>query len=152
MTLEHTLSIIKPDAVVQNIIGKIYSRFEDRGLQIVAAKMVHLTRQQAEVFYAIHSERPFYKDLIDYMTSGPVMVQVLEGENAIALNREIMGATDPKKATPGTIRADFAESVTNNAVHGSDAPETAAHEIAFYFGQVDLCPHPLNPTAQPPRP
>ena len=141
MALEHTLSIIKPDAVVQNIIGKIYSRFEDQGLQIVAAKMVHLTRQQAEVFYAIHSERPFYKDLIDYMTSGPVMVQVLEGENAIALNREIMGATDPKKAAPGTIRADFAESVTNNAVHGSDAPETAAHEIAFFFGQFDLCPH-----------
>jgi nucleoside-diphosphate kinase len=148
MTLEHTLSIIKPDAVVQNIIGKIYSRFEDRGLQIVAAKMVHLTRQQAEVFYAIHSERPFYKDLIDYMTSGPVMVQVLEGENAIALNREIMGATDPKKATPGTIRADFAESVTRNAVHGSDAPDTAAHEIAFFFGQFDLCPHPLNPAAK----
>ena len=148
MTLEHTLSIIKPDAVVQNIIGKIYSRFEDRGLQIVAAKMVHLTRQQAEVFYAIHSERPFYKDLIDYMTSGPVMVQVLEGENAIALNREIMGATDPKKATPGTIRADFAESVTRNAVHGSDAPDTAAHEIAFFFGQFDLCPQPLNPAAK----
>ncbi|HRC72375.1 MAG TPA: nucleoside-diphosphate kinase [Candidatus Competibacter sp.] len=148
MALEHTLSIIKPDAVVQNIIGKIYSRFEDQGLQIVAAKMVHLTRQQAEVFYAIHSERPFYKDLIDYMTSGPVMVQVLEGENAIALNREIMGATDPKKAAPGTIRADFAESVTRNAVHGSDAPDTAAHEIAFFFGQFDLCPHPLNPAAK----
>ena len=148
MALEHTLSIIKPDAVVQNIIGKIYSRFEDQGLQIVAAKMVHLTRQQAEVFYAIHSERPFYKDLIDYMTSGPVMVQVLEGENAIALNREIMGGTDPKKAAPGTIRADFAESVTRNAVHGSDAPDTAAHEIAFFFGQFDLCPHPLNPAAK----
>ncbi|MBL8251548.1 MAG: nucleoside-diphosphate kinase [Candidatus Competibacter sp.] len=148
MALEHTLSIIKPDAVVKNIIGKIYSRFEERGLEIVAAKMVHLTRQQAEVFYAIHRERPFYNDLIDYMTSGPVMVQVLEGENAIALNREIMGATDPKKAEPGTIRADFAESLTRNAVHGSDAPETAAHEIAFFFGQFDLCPHPVNPAAK----
>ena len=148
MALEHTLSIIKPDAVVKNIIGKIYSRFEDQGLEIVAAKMVHLTRQQAEVFYAIHRERPFYNDLIDYMTSGPVMVQVLEGENAIAKNREIMGATDPKKAAPGTIRADFADSVTRNAVHGSDAPETAAHEIAFFFGQFDLCPHPVNPAAQ----
>lgn len=147
MALEHTLSIIKPDAVALNIIGKIYSRFEDRGLQIVAAKMVHLTRQQAEVFYAVHRERPFYQELINYMTSGPVMVQVLEGENAIALNREIMGATDPKKAAPGTIRADFAESVTRNAVHGSDAPETAAQEIAFFFGQFDLCPHPLAPAA-----
>ncbi len=142
MTLEHTLSIIKPDAVARNIIGKIYSRFEDQGLQIVAAKMVRMTREQAEVFYAVHRERPFYEELIAYMTSGPVMVQVLEGENAIAKNREIMGATDPKKAAPGTIRADFAESVTNNAVHGSDAAETAAHEIAFFFGQFDLCPHP----------
>ncbi len=141
MALEHTLSIIKPDAVARNIIGKIYSRFEDQGLQIVAAKMVRLTREQAEVFYAVHRERPFYEELIAYMTSGPVMVQVLEGENAIAKNREIMGATDPKKAAPGTIRADFAESVTNNAVHGSDASETAAHEIAFFFGQFDLCPH-----------
>ncbi|MBK8509813.1 MAG: nucleoside-diphosphate kinase [Candidatus Competibacter sp.] len=148
MALEHTLSIIKPDAVVKNVIGKIYSRFEDRGLEIVAAKMVHLTRQQAEVFYAIHRERPFYNDLIDYMTSGPVMVQVLEGDNAIAKNREIMGATDPKKAATGTIRADFAESLTRNAVHGSDAPETAAHEIAFFFGQFDLCPHPVNPAAK----
>ena len=141
MALEHTLSIIKPDAVARNIIGKIYSRFEDQGLQIVAAKMVRLTREQAEVFYAVHRERPFYEELIAYMTSGPVMVQVLEGEDAIAKNREIMGATDPKKAAPGTIRADFAESVTNNAVHGSDASETAAHEIAFFFGQFDLCPH-----------
>lgn len=141
MALEHTLSIIKPDAVARNIIGKIYSRFESQGLQIVAAKMVRLTREQAEVFYAVHRERPFYEELIAYMTSGPVMVQVLEGEDAIAKNREIMGATDPKKAAPGTIRADFAESVTNNAVHGSDAPETAAHEIAFFFGQFDLCPH-----------
>ena len=152
MALEHTLSIIKPDAVARNIIGKIYSRFEDQGLQIVAAKMVRLTREQAEIFYAVHRDRPFYPELIDYMTSGPVMVQVLEGKDAITKNREIMGATDPKKAAPGTIRADFAESVTNNAVHGSDAPETAAHEIAFFFGQFDLCPHPLNPTVQPPRP
>lgn len=145
MALEHTLSIIKPDAVARNIIGKIYSRFEDQGLQIVAAKMVRLTREQAEIFYAIHRERPFYLELISYMTSGPVMVQVLEGENAIARNREIMGATDPRKAAPGTIRADFAESVTQNAVHGSDSLETAAHEIAFFFGQFDLCPHPLSP-------
>lgn len=152
MSLEHTLSIIKPDAVALNVIGKIYTRFEDQGLQIVAAKMVHLTRAQAEVFYAIHRERPFYGELIDYMTSGPVMVQVLEGENAIARNREIMGTTDPKKAAPGTIRADFAESVTRNAVHGSDAADTAAHEIAFFFGQFDLCPHPLNPSAQAQRP
>ncbi|MBK8181927.1 MAG: nucleoside-diphosphate kinase [Candidatus Competibacteraceae bacterium] len=141
MALEHTLSIIKPDAVARNIIGRIYSRFEDGGLQIVAAKMVRLTHEQAEVFYAVHRERPFYPELINYMTSGPVMVQVLEGENAIAKNREIMGATDPKKAAPGTIRADFAESVTKNAVHGSDATETATHEIAFFFGQFDLCPH-----------
>ena len=141
MALEHTLSIIKPDAVARNIIGKIYSSFENRGLQIVAAKMVRLTRDQAETFYAVHHGRPFYEDLIAYMTSGPVMVQVLEGESAIALHREIMGATDPKKAAPGTIRAEFAESVTRNAVHGSDAPETAAAEIAFFFGQFDLCPH-----------
>ena len=126
MTLEHTLSIIKPDAVARNIIGKIYSRFEDQGLQIVAAKMVRMTRKQAEVFYAVHCERPFYEELIAYMTSGPVMVQVLEGENAIAKNREIMGATDPKKAV---------------SVHGSDAVETPPHEIAFFFGQFDLCPH-----------
>jgi len=141
MALEHTLSIIKPDAVARNIIGKIYNRFEEGGLQIVAAKMLRLTHEQAEVFYAVHRERPFYPELIDYMTSGPVMVQVLEGEDAIARHREIMGATDPKKAEPGTIRADFAESVTKNAVHGSDATETAAHEIAFFFGQFDLCPH-----------
>lgn len=141
MALEHTLSIIKPDAVARNIIGKIYNRFEEGGLQIVAAKMLRLTHEQAEVFYAVHRERPFYPELIDYMTSGPVMVQVLEGKDAIAKHREIMGATDPKKADPGTIRADFAESVTKNAVHGSDATETAAHEIAFFFGQFDLCPH-----------
>ncbi|MDG4552780.1 MAG: nucleoside-diphosphate kinase [Candidatus Competibacter sp.] len=143
MAVEHTLSIIKPDAVARNIIGKIYSRFEEQGLQIVAAKMVRLTREQAEIFYAVHRERPFYQELIAYMTSGPVMVQVLEGKDAIVKNREIMGATDPKKAAPGTIRADFAESVTQNTVHGSDSPETAFHEIAFFFGQFDLCPHPI---------
>ena len=143
MSVEHTLSIIKPDAVARNIIGKIYSRFEEQGLQIVAAKMLRLTHEQAEIFYAVHRERPFYQELIAYMTSGPVMVQVLEGEEAIARNREIMGATDPKKAAPGTIRADFAESVTQNAVHGSDSPETAFHVIAFFFGQFGLCPHPL---------
>jgi len=139
MALERTLSIIKPDAVAKNVIGKIYSRFEDGGLRIVAAKMVHLSREQAENFYAVHRERPFFKDLVDFMISGPVMVQVLEGEDAIAKNREIMGATDPKNAAPGTIRADFAETVDENAVHGSDAPETAATEIAFYFGTAELC-------------
>ncbi len=133
MALERTFSIIKPDAVAKNIIGKIYSRFEDNGLKIVASKMLHLTREQAEGFYAVHKERPFFKDLCDFMTSGPVMVQVLEGENAIAKNREIMGATNPKDAAPGTIRADFAQTVDENAVHGSDAPETAAVEIAFFF-------------------
>ena len=138
MALERTLSIIKPDAVARNIIGKIYSRFEDGGLQIVAAKMVRLTRGQAEVFYAIHRERPFYGELINYMTSGPVMVQVLEGEDAIVKHREIMGATDPKKAAPGTIRADFAESVTKNAVL---CFLTANDVFAFFFGQFDLCPH-----------
>ena len=143
MALERTLSIIKPDAVAKNVIGEIYSRFEKAGLKVVAAKMKHLSRKEAEGFYAVHRERPFYQELIAYMTSGPVMVQVLEGEEAIARNREIMGATDPKKAAPGTIRADFAESVTQNAVHGSDSPETAFHEIAFFFGQFDLCPHPL---------
>jgi len=139
MALERTLSIIKPDAVAKNVIGKIYSRFEDGGLRIIAAKMVHLSREQAENFYAVHRERPFFKDLVDFMISGPVMVQVLEGEDAIAKNREIMGATDPKNAAPGTIRADFAETVDENAVHGSDAPETAATEIAFYFGTAELC-------------
>jgi nucleoside-diphosphate kinase len=133
MALERTFSIIKPDAVAKNIIGKIYSRFEDNGLKIVASKMLHLTREQAEGFYAVHKERPFFKDLCDFMTSGPVMVQVLEGENAIAKNREIMGATNPQEAAPGTIRADFAQTVDENAVHGSDAPETAAVEIAFFF-------------------
>jgi nucleoside-diphosphate kinase len=133
MALERTFSIIKPDAVAKNIIGKIYSRFEDKGLKIVASKMLHLSREQAEGFYAVHQERPFFKDLCDFMTSGPVMVQVLEGENAITKNREIMGATNPQEAAAGTIRADFAKTVDENAVHGSDAPETAAEEIAFFF-------------------
>jgi nucleoside-diphosphate kinase len=133
MALERTFSIVKPDAVGKNVIGKIYSRFEDNGLKIVASKMLHLTREQAEGFYAVHKERPFFKDLCDFMTSGPVMVQVLEGENAIAKNREIMGATNPQEAAPGTIRADFAQTVDENAVHGSDAPETAAEEIKFFF-------------------
>jgi nucleoside-diphosphate kinase len=140
MAVERTLSIIKPDAVAKNVIGKIYSRFEDNGLRIVAARMLHLSREQAESFYAVHRERPFFKDLVDFMITGPVMVQVLEGENAIAKNREIMGATDPKKAAPGTIRADFAETVDENAVHGSDAPETAAVEINFFFGKDGICP------------
>ncbi len=133
MALERTFSIIKPDAVAKNSIGKIYSRFESNGLKIVASKMLHLTREQAEGFYAVHKERPFFNDLCDFMTSGPVMVQVLEGENAIAKNREIMGATNPQEAAEGTIRADFAETVDENAVHGSDAPETAAVEIEFFF-------------------
>lgn len=139
MSLERTLSIIKPDAVAKNVIGEIYSRFEQAGLRIVAARMLQLTREQAEGFYAVHRERPFFRDLVDFMTSGPVMVQVLEGENAIARNREVMGATNPKEAAPGTIRADFAESIDENAVHGSDAPETAAVEIAYFFSQLDLC-------------
>ncbi len=139
MSLERTLSIIKPDAVARNVIGEIYSRFEQAGLRIVAARMLQLTRAQAEGFYAVHRERPFFKDLVDFMTSGPVMVQVLEGENAIARNREVMGATNPKEAAPGTIRADFADSIDENAVHGSDAPETAAVEIAYFFSQLDLC-------------
>jgi len=133
MAIERTFSIIKPDAVAKNVIGKIYSRFEQAGLSIVAARMLHLTREQAGEFYAVHKERPFYNDLVDFMTSGPVVVQVLEGENAIARNREVMGATNPKEAAAGTIRADFAETVDENAVHGSDAPETAAVEMAFFF-------------------
>ncbi|MCB1760715.1 MAG: nucleoside-diphosphate kinase [Gammaproteobacteria bacterium] len=133
MAIERTFSIVKPDAVAKNVIGKIYSRFEEAGLRIVASKMLHLSREQAGEFYAVHKERPFYNDLVDFMTSGPVMVQVLEGENAIARNREVMGATNPKEAAPGTIRADFAQTVDENAVHGSDAPETAATEIAFFF-------------------
>jgi nucleoside-diphosphate kinase len=140
MAIERTLSIIKPDAVGKNVIGKIYSRFEDGGLKIVAAKMKHLSRKEAEGFYAVHHERPFFKDLVEFMISGPVMIQVLEGEGAIAKNRELMGATDPKKAAPGTIRADFAQSVDANAVHGSDAPETAAVEIAYFFAATELCP------------
>lgn len=140
MAIEQTLSIIKPDAVGKNVIGKIYSRFEDQGLKIVAAKMKQLSRADAEGFYAVHKERPFFKDLVDFMISGPVMIQVLEGENAIAKNREIMGATNPKEAAAGTIRADFAESIDANAVHGSDAPETAKQEIAYFFNAEEICP------------
>jgi len=139
MALERTLSIIKPDAVAKNSIGKILDRFEEAGLRIVAARMMHLDRRQAEGFYAVHRERPFFADLVKFMTSGPVLVQVLEGENAIARNREIMGATDPKKAEKGTIRADFAANIEENAVHGSDAPETATQEIAYFFSNLDLC-------------
>jgi nucleoside-diphosphate kinase len=133
MAIERTLSIIKPDAVGKNVIGEIYTRFEKAGLRIVAARMLHLTKEQAGAFYAVHKERPFYADLVAFMTSGPVVVQVLEGEGAIARNREVMGATDPAKAAPGTIRADFARTVDENAVHGSDGPETAKAEIAFFF-------------------
>jgi nucleoside-diphosphate kinase len=133
MALERTISIIKPDAVAKNVIGDIYNRFEKAGLRIVAARMLHLTREQAGEFYAVHKERPFYNDLVDFMTSGPVMVQVLEGEDAIAKNRELMGATNPQEAAPGTIRADHAKTVDENAVHGSDGPDTAAVEIAFFF-------------------
>ena len=139
MAVERTLSIIKPDAVAKNIIGEIYRRFEQAGLRIVAARMVHLSREQAQAFYAVHKERPFYNDLVAFMTSGPVMVQALEGENAVAHHREIMGATNPKDAAPGTIRADFADSVEENAVHGSDAVETAKQEIAFFFEPGDIC-------------
>jgi nucleoside-diphosphate kinase len=133
MAVERTLSIIKPDAVARNVIGEIYARFEKSGLKIVAARMARLSRGDAEGFYAVHKGRPFFNDLVDFMISGPVMIQVLEGDNAILKNREIMGATDPKKAAQGTIRADFAQSIDANAVHGSDAPETAAHEIAYFF-------------------
>ena len=140
MAVERTLSIIKPDAVAKNVIGDIYSRFEKAGLQIVAARMMHLTDQQAGDFYAVHKERPFYNDLVSFMTSGPVLVQVLEGENAIAKNREVMGATNPAEADAGTIRADFANSIDENAVHGSDASETAAQEITFFFGDDGVCP------------
>ena len=139
MAVERTLSIVKPDAVAKNVIGKIYSRFEDAGLRIVAARMVQLSRPEAEGFYAVHKERPFFNDLVEFMISGPVMVQVLEGENAIAKNRELMGATDPKEAEKGTIRADFADSIDANAVHGSDAPETAAVEIAYFFPSMQIC-------------
>lgn len=140
MAIERTFSIVKPDAVGNNLIGRIYQRFEDAGLRVVAVRMVHLQREQAEQFYAVHKERPFYRDLVDFMTSGPVLVQVLEGENAIALNREVMGATNPADAAADTIRADFASSVEQNAVHGSDAPETAAQEIAFFFSPEQICP------------
>ncbi|HKP65447.1 MAG TPA: nucleoside-diphosphate kinase [Casimicrobiaceae bacterium] len=133
MAVERTLSIIKPDAVARNAIGEIYARFEKAGLRVAAARMMWMSRADAEGFYAVHKERPFFRDLVDFMTTGPVMIQVLEGENAIAKNRELMGATDPKKAAPGTIRADFAESIDANAVHGSDAPETAVNEIAYFF-------------------
>ncbi|KQW54513.1 nucleoside-diphosphate kinase [Variovorax sp. RB2P76] len=138
MAIERTLSIIKPDAVAKNVIGKIVSRFEAAGLKVVAAKLVHLSRNEAEQFYAVHKERPFFKDLVEFMISGPVFVQALEGDNAIAKNRDLMGATDPKKAAAGTIRADFADSIDANAVHGSDAPETAANEIAFFFAGLNV--------------
>ncbi|HVS26050.1 MAG TPA: nucleoside-diphosphate kinase [Burkholderiales bacterium] len=138
MAVERTLSIVKPDAVAKNIIGKIYSRFEEKGLKIVAARMLRLSHIEAEGFYTVHRKRPFFKDLVAFMTSGPVMVQVLEGNNAIMLNREIMGATDPKKAAKGTIRADFAQSVNFNAVHGSDSLHTAAMEIAYFFPTLDI--------------
>lgn len=140
MTIERTFSIVKPDGVQKNLIGEVYRRFEAAGLQIVAARMLHLSREQAEGFYGVHRERPFYKDLVTYMTSGPVMVQVLEGENAIAKNREIMGATNPADADPGTIRADFASSIEENVVHGSDGPDTAREEIAFFFTDDQICP------------
>ncbi|THF61829.1 nucleoside-diphosphate kinase [Pseudothauera nasutitermitis] len=138
MAIERTLSIIKPDAVAKNVVGKIYQRFEDAGLKIIAAKQVWLSEREAGEFYAVHKERPFFKDLVAFMVSGPVFVQVLEGDDAIAKNRELMGATDPKKAAPGTIRADFAESIDANAVHGSDAPETAAVEVAFFFPGLNV--------------
>jgi nucleoside-diphosphate kinase len=140
MAIERTLSIIKPDGVAKNIIGDIYSRFEKGGLKIIAAKMLHLSKARAGEFYAVHKERPFYKDLVEFMTSGPVMVQVLEGEGAVAKNRELMGATNPKDAAAGTIRADFATTVDENVVHGSDGPDTAKVEIAFFFKDDEICP------------
>ncbi len=140
MAVERTLSIIKPDGVQKNLIGEIYGRFEKAGLEIVAARMLHLTREQAEGFYAVHRERPFFNDLVSYMTSGPVIVQVLEGEDAVAKHRKIMGATNPADADPGTIRADFAESIEQNVVHGSDGSDTAATEIAYFFGDDGICP------------
>lgn len=140
MSIERTLSIIKPDAVAKNVIGEIYTRFEKSGLKIIAAKMLHLSQSDAEGFYAVHKERPFFSDLVSFMTSGPVMVQVLEGENAIAQHRAVMGATNPKDAEPGTIRADFAQSIDENAVHGSDGPDTAKTEIAYFFTEKELCP------------
>jgi nucleoside-diphosphate kinase len=142
MALERTLSIVKPDGVARNLVGEVYRRFEQAGLRIVAARMLQLSTAQAEVFYAVHRERPFYRDLVQYMSSGPVIAQVLEGDNAIARNRDIMGATDPKQAAPGTIRADLAQSIEANVVHGSDAAETAAREIGFFFSGTELCPRP----------
>ncbi len=141
MSVELTLSIIKPDAVAKNIIGEIYARIEKAGLKIVAAKMMHLTRAEAESFYAVHAGKPFFKGLVSFMSSGPIMIQVLEGENAITCYRELMGATNPKEAKPGTIRAEFADSIDENAVHGSDAPETARQEIQFFFSDEAICPH-----------
>jgi nucleoside-diphosphate kinase len=140
MPHERTLSIIKPDGVARNLIGEVYSRFERAGLRVVAARMMHLSATEAEAFYAVHRERPFFKDLVRFMTSGPVMVQVLEGEGAILKNREVMGATDPKKADKGTIRADLATSIDENVVHGSDAPDAAVREIAFFFRETEVCP------------
>jgi nucleoside-diphosphate kinase len=140
MAAERTLSIIKPDAVAKNVIGEIYTRFERAGLKIVAARMKQLSRAEAEGFYAVHKERPFFKDLVDFMTSGPVMIQVLEGADAVQKNRDLMGATDPKKAEKGTIRADFAQSIDANAVHGSDSAENASVEIAYFFPTLDICP------------
>ncbi len=138
MTIERTLSIIKPDAVAKNVMGQIYARFEAAGLKVVAARMVHLSRGEAEAFYGVHKDRPFFNDLVAFMISGPVMIQALEGENAVIKNRDLMGATDPKKAAPGTIRADFADSIDANAVHGSDAAETAAVEVAFFFPAMNV--------------
>jgi nucleoside-diphosphate kinase len=140
MALERTLSIVKPDGVARNLIGEVYRRFETQGLRIVAARMLRLSQPQAELFYEVHRERPFYKDLVRYMTSGPVVAQVLEGDDAVARNREIMGATDPKKAAAGTIRADLAQSIEQNVVHGSDATDTAQREIAFFFSTTEICP------------
>lgn len=140
MAIEQTISIIKPDAVAKNVIGQIYSRFENAGLKIVAAKMLHLSQEQAEGFYAVHKERPFFGDLVAFMTSGPIMVQVLEGEDAVAKNRELMGATNPKEAAAGTIRADFASTIDENAVHGSDSLENAKIEIDYFFAEEGLCP------------
>lgn len=139
MSVEQTLSIIKPDGVQKNLIGEIYNRFEKAGLEIVASKMMHLTKEQAEGFYSVHSERPFFNDLVSYMTSGPVMVQALEGESAIDANRKIMGATNPSDAAPGSIRADFADSIEENIVHGSDGPETAIQEIGYFFDDKEIC-------------
>lgn len=140
MAVERTLSIVKPDAVAKDVIGEIYTRFERAGLKIIAARMMQLSRADAEGFYAVHKERPFFKDLVDFMTSGPVMIQVLQGENAVQKNRDLMGATDPKKAEKGTIRADFAQSIDANAVHGSDSAENARVEIAYFFPTLEICP------------